>query len=261
MVADPFDRAVRLLARARSCVALTGAGASTESGIPDFRSPGGVWERFRPVTYQEFLASEEARREHWRYKAATVPEMLRARPNPAHEALATLEREGRLLAVLTQNIDGLHQKAGSRRVVELHGTNRETECVRCRRRDPIEDALRRWERENEVPTCLSCGGWLKPATISFGQALRPEVLDEAVRLAREADCFLAVGSSLLVQPAASLPLLAKEAGASLVIVNLTETPVDPVADVVLRGRVGEIVPRLVARALAEARVSEEREPE
>jgi len=174
--ADSIDRSAALLRAARHTVALTGAGLSTESGIPDFRSPGGVWERFRPIEYQEFLASDTARREHWRYKQATVPVMLTAEPNPAHRALAELESAGRLLAVITQNIDGLHQRAGSRRVLELHGTNREALCLRCDRRVPIQDVLAQLDAGTEVPTCVACGGWMKPATVSFGQNLPENVL-------------------------------------------------------------------------------------
>ena len=241
--------AVRFLRSAQRVVALTGAGLSTESGIPDFRSPGGVWERFRPIEYQQFLASHEARREHWRYKRATVPAMLAAEPNAAHRALSELEAAGRLLAVITQNIDGLHQRAGSRRVLELHGTNLEAVCLRCEMRVPIASVLARLEAGEDVPACKDCGGWLKPATVSFGQSLPAEVLQEAATLARNSDCFLALGSSLLVNPAASLAGLAKQSGSRLVIVNLSPTPYDDLADVVLRGKVGEVLPQIVAVAL------------
>jgi len=241
--------AVRFLRSAQRVVALTGAGLSTESGIPDFRSPGGVWERFRPIEYQQFLASHEARREHWRYKRATVPAMLAAEPNAAHRALSELEAAGRLLAVITQNIDGLHQRAGSRRVLELHGSNLEAVCLRCEKRVPIASVLALLEAGDDVPVCRECGGWLKPATVSFGQSLPADVLQEAATLARDSDCFLALGSSLLVNPAASLAGLAKQSGSRLVIVNLSPTPYDDLADVVLRGKVGEVLPQIVAVAL------------
>ncbi len=244
-----LDRAAELLRGAHRAAALTGAGLSTESGIPDFRSPGGVWEHFRPIEYQEFLASHEARREHWRYKRATVPAMLAAEPNAAHRALAELEAAGRLVAVITQNIDALHQRAGSRRVLELHGTNLEAVCLRCGRREPIQPVLQRLESGEDVPACKECGGWLKPATVSFGQSLPADVLQEAATLARESDCFLALGSSLVVNPAASLAGLAKQGGASLVIVTMSETPYDDLADAVVHARVGEVLPPIVAAVL------------
>ncbi len=247
-MADSVERAARLLRTARHAVALTGAGLSTESGIPDFRSPGGVWERFRPIEYQEFLASHDARAEHWRYKQATVPAILHAEPNAAHRALAALESAGRLVAVITQNIDALHQRAGSRRVLELHGTNLEAVCLDCATRVAIEDALGQLTRGEAVPRCARCRGWLKPATVSFGQALPADVLREAASLAQHSDCFLALGSSLLVNPAASLAGLAKDAGAALNIITLSDTPYDAVADVVIHGALAEILPRIAAVA-------------
>ncbi len=253
MNAATMQRAAALLGGARRAVALTGAGLSTESGIPDFRSPGGVWERFRPIEYQEFLASHEARKEHWRYKQATVPVMLAARPNAAHIALAEIEAAGHLQAVITQNIDALHQQAGSRKVLELHGTNLGTTCLRCADRATIAAALEQLDAGVEVPVCERCGGWLKPATVSFGQALPSDVLQEAATLARESDCFLALGSSLLVHPAASLAGLAKQSGAALIIVNLTATPYDQQADVVVHGKLGDVLPSMVAAAFAKGR--------
>ena len=250
--ADPIRRSAEVLRRSARAVALTGAGLSTESGIPDFRSPGGVWESFRPVLYDEFCASHTARKEHWRYKQATVPAMLAAEPNPAHRALVDLERAGRLQAVITQNIDGLHQRAGSKRVLELHGTNHEAVCLSCERRVPIRDALAQLEAGNEVPACTTCGGWLKPATVSFGQSLPPDVLQEAAELAEQSDCFLALGSSLLVNPAASLAGIAKRSGAALIIVTLGETPYDDLADVRIDAKIGDALPRIVASALAAA---------
>ena len=248
-----IQNAARRLEGARRVVALTGAGLSTESGIPDFRSPGGVWERFRPIEYQDFLASHAARKEHWRYKKATVPVMLAAAPNAAHVALAQLEAAGRLQAVITQNIDALHQRAGSRRVLELHGTNLETTCLQCAARAPIAEALAQLDASADVPACVHCGGWLKPATISFGQALPADVLQEAATLASESDCLLALGSSLLVHPAASLAGLAKQHGAALIVVNLTATPYDQQADVVVHGTLGDVLPAIVAAAMSSCR--------
>jgi NAD-dependent deacetylase len=247
---DAVERAIQLLRGARHPVALTGAGLSTESGIPDFRSPGGVWERFRPVEYAEFLASHEARKEHWRYKRATVPAMLAAEPNAAHHALAQLEAAGRLQGVITQNIDALHQRAGSCRVLELHGTNLEAVCLRCEARSPIGDALAALDAGEEVPRCARCGGWLKPATVSFGQALPADVLGEATELAQRSDAFLALGSSLLVTPAASLAGLAKQSGGALIIINLTETPYDRVADAVVHERIVAVLAQIAAAVLA-----------
>ncbi len=243
------EKLVDLVVRAARCVALTGAGLSTESGIPDFRSPGGIWERFRPIDFQDFLASADARAEHWAYKRATVPTMLAAEPNAAHRALAELEAARRLEAVITQNIDSLHQRAGSRRVLELHGTNAEAVCLTCEARVPIQGALEQLA-EAAVPVCSACGGWLKPATVSFGQALPADVLGESIALARSCDVFLALGSSLQVTPAASLAGIAKESGAALVVVTLGETPYDDVADVVVRAKVGDVLPQVVAGALA-----------
>ncbi len=243
---DGANQAAQLIRTARRTVALTGAGLSTESGIPDFRSPGGVWERFRPIEYREFLASHEARIEHWRYKQATVPAMLHAEPNAAHRALAELEIAGRLVAVITQNIDALHQRAGSRRVLELHGTNLEAACLDCGVCVPIGDALEQLGRGEAVPRCVQCRGWLKPATVSFGQALPADVLREAATLAEKSDCFLALGSSLLVNPAAALAGLAKRRGAALIVITLGDTPYDDVADVVIHGALAETLPRITA---------------
>ncbi len=247
---DDLARCAALLREARLTVALTGAGLSTESGIPDFRSPGGVWERYRPIEYGEFLSSHVARGEHWRYKRATVPVMLQAAPNPAHQTLARLEAAGRLAAVITQNIDGLHQRAGSRHVLELHGSNHEAVCLHCARRVPIEDALSQLDAEREVPTCGACGGWLKPATVSFGQNLPADVLSEAVDLAERSDCFLALGSSLVVNPAASLVGIAKRSGAALVVITTGSTPYDRQADVLIHDKVGTALPRIARLLLA-----------
>jgi NAD-dependent deacetylase len=241
---DRVTAARRLLERSGKVVAFSGAGMSTASGIPDFRSPGGVWSRHQPVLYQDFLASEDARRRYWQYRREMYADFRNARPNAAHVALARLEERGRLVAVVTQNIDGLHQDAGSRRVVELHGTNRRIHCVACRRDHDVERVYADLEAGCEVPTCDDCGGPLKAATISFGQDLDEDVLEEAFRLAREAELMLVLGSSLVVQPAAALPVAAAQAGASVVIVNREETPLDGLAAVVIHGPVEEVVPAL-----------------
>jgi NAD-dependent deacetylase len=236
----------RLLASSRSTVAFTGAGVSTASGVPDFRSPGGIWSRYQPVTIQEFVASEEARRSYWRYKKEAYRDFAAARPNPAHHALARLESEGHLAAVITQNIDGLHQEAGSRRVLELHGTNRRVGCLACGRSYAAALIQDRLDAGCEVPACDACGGFLKAATVSFGQPLPREVLAEAWRLATGCDLFLVLGSSLVVQPAAALPEAAAAVGAAVVIINREATPLDGLATRILRGAVEEILPRMVA---------------
>lgn len=246
---EVVEQACALLRASRRAVALTGAGLGTESGIPDFRSPGGVWERFRPIEYGDFVRSPAARREHWRYKMATVPVMLEAAPNAGHVALARLEQAGRLAAVVTQNIDGLHQAAGSRRVLELHGTNRSAVCLQCERLEPIEPVLARVAAGDEEPHCDGCGGILKPATVSFGQSLPRDVLEESIHLAESCDCLLAIGSSLQVQPAASLVEIAKRAGARVLILTRSATPYDGIADARLDGALGETLPALVDGAL------------
>jgi len=232
-------------------VALTGAGLSTASGIPDFRSPGGVWEKYKPVEYADFQRSEDARREHWKYKGATIPAMLEARPNPAHDALARLEAAGRLLGVITQNIDGLHQAAGSRNVLELHGTNRYAVCLRCGAEEPIEPVLERLVGGEDVPACERCRGVLKPATVSFGQMLPPDVLRQAMEVTRQADCLLALGTSLQVQPAASLVDVAKEHGARVIVVTRSSTPYDALADAKLDHPLGTCLPEIVGQVLGE----------
>ena len=242
---DAFRRARELLGETRRGAAFTGAGMSTASGVPDFRSPGGVWSRHRPVPFQEFLADPAARRRYWAYKRETYDAYARALPNAAHLCLADLEAAGRLCGVITQNIDGLHQEAGSRRVIELHGTNRWVACLECHRRVRADEVHHRLSAGEEDPHCLSCGGLLKPATISFGQELRRDVLDEAFTLATSMDLFLVLGSALAVQPAAALPEAAKGAGARLLVVNREPTPIDGRADVVLHGEVEVILPALV----------------
>lgn len=218
--------------------AFTGAGISTESGIADFRSPGGVWTRYRTIQFDEFMTSHDARVEYWKMKREGWPEMAAAVPNAGHRVLAQWERAGRLAGVITQNIDGLHQMAGSRRVYELHGTQRFVECLDCGERWPAE----RYMEENlddETPECEVCGGFLKPATVSFGQMLPQDVLMQTFQLADTSEIFLAIGSSLVVHPAASLPVQAKRSGAYLVIINRDETPLDGIADVVLHSPIGE----------------------
>jgi NAD-dependent deacetylase len=239
------------LAEARHAVAFTGAGVSTESGIPDYRSPNGVWARTQPVLFDEFLRSPDARLEYWRQKAQSHVEIHAAQPNVTHLALANWELSGRLRGVITQNIDGLHRAAGSRQVLELHGTAREIACLRCDWRCDADPMVREFNATGVVPHCPRCLGVLKHATISFGQSLSAEVLGAAMRWSREADLFLVLGSSLVVEPAASLPRIAKESGARLVIVNRERTPLDSLADCALCAALGETVSQL--KTLVEAR--------
>ncbi len=232
-------RLAEMLNSARSGIVFSGAGLSTESGIPDFRSPGGVWARHRPVMYDEFLASREARVRYWKMRVQLYREFESAKPNDGHHAVARLEQLGMITAVITQNIDGLHQSAGSRRVIELHGTARIVACIACGKEWSPDEALALIEAGDDAPDCDECAAPLKSKTISFGQPMPEEVMDEAARLSIEADVYLAIGSSLVVEPAASLPRLAKKHGATLVILNKTETPLDCMADMVIKEPIGE----------------------
>jgi len=228
---------------------LTGAGISTDSGIPDFRGPQGLWtthpEKQRLFTISTYLADPAVRRQAWRERLDHPA--WAARPGPGHRALVALEQSGRLLALATQNIDGLHQAAGNdpALVLELHGTLHEAVCLACGLRTPMQAVLDRVRGGEDDPACLSCGGIQKSATVSFGQALDPEILDAAFRAAETCDIFLAVGSSLTVTPAATLCDAAASARARLVIVNAEPTPYDRMADAVLRDRIGEVLPAIL----------------
>jgi NAD-dependent deacetylase len=239
------------LAAARQITVLTGAGISTESGIPDFRGPQGVWTRDPEAeklsTLQYYVVDPDIRRRAWqerlRHPAWT------ASPNAGHAALVDLERQGRLRALVTQNIDGLHQKAGSSpaKVIEVHGTVHEVTCLSCGDRTSMRSALDRVEAGEPDPACLVCGGILKSATISFGQQLDPDVIDAAARAAADCDVFVAVGTSLTVHPAAGLTDLAAAQGARVVVVNAQPTPYDDLADLVVREPIGAVLPELLAR--------------
>ena len=218
---------------------LTGAGISTESGIPDFRSPGGVWAKYQPVLFADFLSSAAARGEYWRQKSEGHPDFVAARPNVGHSILAAWEQRNVIRGVITQNIDGLHQRAGNNNVLELHGTAREVACLGCQFRAAADPYVTEFISTQTVPSCPRCGGLLKHATISFGQQLSVEVLTEADRWCRAADVVLALGSSLTVSPAADLPRIAVGCGAKLVIINRTETPLDEIAAVVVREDLGK----------------------
>jgi len=234
---------------ARRLVVLTGAGISTESGIPDFRGPQGVWTRNpeaeKQSTIQHYVADPEVRRRAWQSRLDSPA--WGAQPNAGHRALVALERRGNLDTLITQNIDGLHQAAGSspERVVEVHGTMREVVCLACGERAPMERALARVRAGEEDPPCRTCGGILKSATISFGQSLVAGDIARAERAARQCDLLLAIGTKLSVWPVAGVVPVAKDAGARVVILNAEPTDMDGLADAVLRGSIGEILPRLI----------------
>ena len=246
-----FNQAVELIAKSNRIVGFTGAGISTESGIPDFRSPNGIWANNRVIEYQEFISSRAGRIEYWRQKAAMWPEMRDAQPNAGHLAFAELERRGTLRAMITQNIDGLHQRAGLTNVIELHGTTVEAVCLTCGDRIPMDEAVRRVEAGDPAPECDHCGGLLKPATVSFGQSMPEREMELAVEACHDCDAFLAVGSSLVVYPAAALPELAKRNGAALIIINRTPTPMDGIADLVINDEIGKTLPRLIGHSRSE----------
>ena len=229
------------IVESENAIAFTGAGASTESGIPDFRSPGGVWSRTQPVYFDDFLKSGEARLEYWRQKAETHKDFVQAEPNVTHRALARWESLGKFKGVVTQNIDGLHQIAGSQNVLELHGTAREVSCLDCEARFDAGEMVAKFNGSGEVPLCPKCGGITKHATISFGQGLRADVLQDSFQWAREADLCLAMGSSLVVSPANQIPTATAQNGGRLVIINREETPLDGYADLVIHSALGEVM--------------------
>ncbi len=231
----------RLIARAERIVFFTGAGISTESGIPDFRSPGGMWSRMAPIDFRDFMASAEARRETWRRKRVTDQTMRAAEPNRGHRAVARLIREGRASSVITQNIDGLHQASGvpGSHVIELHGNSTYATCLSCAQRYEIDAILAAFERSGEAPDCEACGGYVKTATISFGQAMPVEAMRRAEAETLAADLFIVAGSSLVVYPAAGFPEIAKQNGAALVIVNREPTGLDRMADLVIHAGIGD----------------------
>jgi NAD-dependent deacetylase len=252
-MADPeeLERVAALLRAADQIVVLTGAGISTESGIPDFRGPQGLWTKDpaaeKKANIRHYVEDADHRREVWRNRAGS--ELFAGQPNAGHVALAALERKANLHTLVTQNVDGLHQAAGSSPevMIEIHGTVHDVKCLSCGWRGPMEETLARVRAGEDDPPCLECGGMLKSATISFGENLVPDDLMRAQRAAEGADVFLAVGTSLGVYPAAALPEQALRAGATLVILNGEVTPFDGVAHFVFRDRLGEVLPDLVER--------------
>jgi len=246
---DEISKVRRWVDGAKRIVVLTGAGISTDSGIPDFRGPQGVWtknpqaEKLSNIHY--YMADPEVRKASW--QARMDHTAWTAKPNPGHLALASLEKRGKLHALITQNIDELHQMAGNSpdKVVEVHGTMRKVVCMSCAMTAPMQKALDRVRAGEEDPPCRACGGILKSATVSFGQALVPEVIDAAMTAAQEADLFFSIGTSLQVYPVAGVVPLAREAGAKIVIMNAEPTPFDDIADAVFRDSISEVLPKLV----------------
>jgi len=235
---NPYQQVAQWLCASRHVVAFTGAGISTESGIPDFRSPGGIWATSTPVYFDDFVASAESRLEYWRQKSVAHRDFAGSQPNVGHRVLASWEEQDLLKGVVTQNIDGLHQLAGSSQVTELHGTARQIACLQCEARYDAEEMVTQFLDTQQVPDCPECGGMVKHATISFGQSLDPRVLEHAITLAERSDLFMVMGSSLVVEPAASLPRMARSRGARVVIVNRDETPHDDIADLLFHEGIG-----------------------
>jgi NAD-dependent deacetylase len=237
--------AAELIGVARRGLALTGAGVSAESGIPTFRGAGGLWTRYDPVkvaSIEYFMADPSA---YWNVSKERGRVALAARPNPGHHALAALEAGGRLVAVVTQNTDGLHQDSGSRTVIEVHGSSRTVQCLDCGNREPRSEVQARLDVEMP-PRCGICGGtFLKPTVVLFGEPLPQEAIQQAFTLARQADVMLVVGSSLVVYPAADIPLMAVRSGAQLIVINAEPTPFDELAAVVVRGKSGKVLPEIV----------------
>ena len=244
------QKAAELINAARKLVVFTGAGISTESGIPDFRSPGGIWSRFDPedFTYQKFVADPEARRKQWRMLGEGHL-TTDAKPNPAHYAIAELDRLGKLDCVITQNVDNLHHKAGvpAEKVFELHGNVQWAICLNCGQRYPFEHIKARLEGGEEIPECEQCQGMLKPDAVLFGEQLPAAVLQEASQRSSDCDLFIVVGSTLVVYPAAYMPIYAVRGGAKLIIVNLSDTPMDAEAAVLIRAKAGEAMSQIVER--------------
>lgn len=226
-------------------VVFTGAGISTESGIPDFRSPGGIWTRYRPVTFQEYVSSEAARIEAWKRRLDTHEALKNAKPNIGHYFVQSLDAKGKLIGLITQNVDGLHSAAGltDEKLVELHGSNRQVVCLKCSRAYDPDEIIKRLVGDFESPKCDACGGILKSAMISFGQAMPEKPMRVAQEWTEQADVFIVMGSSLQVQPAASFPVFAKRNGALLAIVNREPGPLDEIADFVHHGAIGEFCAR------------------
>lgn len=238
--ADPLKIFRNFVDNCTNGVIFTGAGISTESGIPDFRSPGGIWTKYQPIDFSDFMSSEEMRRESWRRKFATQSIVEKAVPNQGHQVVARWVQAGNVSCVITQNIDGLHQISGipDNKVIELHGNATYAHCLSCYKRFELEDIRRTFEDNETLPVCDVCGGIIKTATISFGQNMPAAEMEAAEKAVQACDLFIAMGSSLVVYPAAGFPYFAKQNGARLVILNREPTPLDEVADVVINAEIG-----------------------
>lgn len=237
---NQMDQIIRLVNRSERMAVFTGAGISTESGIPDYRGPNGVWARQAIPTIDTIRTDEESRIMHWRERRTRYPEMLARQPNAGHKALVRFERAGRLLAIVTQNIDGLHQKAGNapERVIELHGSTHRVRCLSCGRLWSGDSIQQRLDAGDQDPRCPVCGGVLRVGTILFGESLPERELRTAFAVAQACDLMLVIGSSLVVNPAARIPVIAKQGGAALIIINRTPTPIDSLADVAIQAEAG-----------------------
>ena len=245
-----IEETAELIVGSKKLVVFTGAGVSTESGISDFRSPGGIWSKFDPedFTYQKFLKDPEVRKRRWQiFSMFRMVDLVE--PNPAHYAIAELDKLGKLDCVITQNVDGLHQKAGvpEEKVIELHGTTKWVKCLGCGKRYSMSEIAERLDAGVEEPVCDDCGGILKPATISFGEPMPVRETSEAERRSRECDLMIVVGSSLVVYPAAYMPVHAMESGAKLVIINVGPTPMDRVANVLINEKAGQVMANILER--------------
>ncbi len=245
-----IDLVADLIVQSKKLVIFTGAGVSTESGIPDFRSPGGIWTKFDPddFTIQKFVKNAKTRLKQWTHLADDGL-MVRADPNRAHFAVAELEKMGKLECVITQNVDNLHQKAGNspERVFELHGTMGWARCMNCADRVPIDIVLDRFRVNREMPVCENCLGMIKPDVVFFGESLPVDALENSVAYSKRCDLFIVIGSSLVVYPAAYMPIYAKESGARLVIINNSRTELDSQADMIVRGSAGEIMEKIIVK--------------
>ncbi|MCF8533973.1 MAG: Sir2 family NAD-dependent protein deacetylase [Reyranella sp.] len=244
---DEIDRLREMIGSATRIVAFTGAGISTESGIPDFRSPGGIWTKYQPIYFDDFMSSEEMRRESWRRKFATEGTMIKAEPNAGHRALAKLVEQNRMTAIITQNIDGLHQRSGvpDSKVIELHGNTTYATCLDCGHRHEFEQIRKPFQEDGRLPLCVKCEGIVKTATISFGQAMPEIPMARAQDATLTCDLFIVLGSSLVVYPAAGFPGMAKRRGAKLVILNREPTDQDDSADLVIHAEIGPTLSRAV----------------
>jgi NAD-dependent deacetylase len=246
---NDINKAIDFIVSSNKIVIFTGAGISTESGIPDFRSPGGLWDRYDPndFVFDKFLNNEEARRKYWTMSEEAYSLMKNAKPNKAHIAIAELENIGKLDCIITQNVDGLHQNAGNSedKIIQLHGTMKTVSCLSCREKWRYEEISERIKSGESVPYCKKCNGILKPDTISFGQRMPERETTEATRRSESCDLFIVIGSSLVVYPAAVMPVRAKENGARLIIINRSPTPYDGYADLVIRNGAGDTMESII----------------